>query len=151
MRRIASAIDISASAAQVWAVLIAFDDYPTWNPFVTRITGKPQESSRLLIRIEPPGRSGMTFKPTVVKVEPERQLVWLGHFLLPGLLDGQHELRIEARGELCRFHQSEEFRGLLMPLFGVAMLDATRRGFEAMNCALKRRAEALSVDHVPTA
>lgn len=149
MRRIESVIDVSAPAAQVWAVLVAFDDYPTWNPFVTRIAGKPQKSNRLLIRIEPPGRSGMTFKPTVVTVDPERQLVWLGHFLLPGLLDGQHEFRIEARGEQCRFHQSEEFGGLLVPLFGVGMLDATRRGFEAMNSALKRRVEASTVNRAP--
>jgi hypothetical protein len=146
MRKIESMIDIAASAARVWAVLIAFDEYPTWNPFITRITGRPQETSRLRVHIEPPGRSGMTFKPTVVRVDPGWQLVWLGHFLLPGLLDGQHELCIEARGEQCRFHQSEEFRGLLVPIFGLGMLEATRRGFEAMNAALKRRAEASSVE-----
>jgi hypothetical protein len=73
---------------------------------------------------------------------PQRELKWLGHLLLPGLFDGEHKFHIEDHGETCRFHQSERFSGILLPLFGAAMFAATRRGFEAMNAALKVRAEA---------
>ena len=41
----------------------------------------------------------------------------------------------------CRFHQTERFSGVLVPLFGAGLLEATRRGFEAMNVVLKARAE----------
>jgi hypothetical protein len=132
-------IDINASPERVWAVLTAFDAYPEWNPFIRRISGTPTQGSKLEVRIEPPGGRGMTFKPTVLAAEPERELRWLGRVLLPGILDGEHSLRIEPVGEgHVRFVQSERFSGALAPLFGKT-LGRTKRGFAAMNEALKRR------------
>jgi hypothetical protein len=83
----------------------------------------------------------MSFKPTVLEAEPVRSLRWLGRFLLPGVLDGEHSLRIEpiADGRV-RFEQAERFNGLLVRFIGKT-LERTQRGFEEMNEALKRRAE----------
>jgi hypothetical protein len=90
---------------------------------------------------EPPGSRAMTFKPTVLEAEPQRELRWLGDLFLPRLFDGEHSLRIEPiGGDRVRFVQAERFLGALVPLLG-GTLEATRRGFEAMNEALKRRAE----------
>jgi hypothetical protein len=83
----------------------------------------------------------MTFKPTILAATQQQNLTWLGHLLLPGVFDGEHRFQIEDHGKTCRFFQSERFSGLLVPLFGAGMFDATRRGFEAMNAALKKRAE----------
>ena len=38
--------------------------------------------------------------------------------------------------------QREEFRGVLVPFFWKSLDTHTRQGFEAMNAALKQRAEA---------
>jgi hypothetical protein len=141
VRVIETTIDIAASADRIWDILIRFDDYPGWNPFVTSIAGAAHEGSGLLVRIQPPGRAGMTFKP-IVMMARDYQLVWVGHLLLPGLFDGEHRFRIETHGGMCRFHQSERFSGILVPLFGAGLFAATQRGFEAMNVALKQRAEA---------
>ncbi len=59
---------------------------------------------------------------------------------MPGLFDGEHAFLIEATTSGCRLRQEEEFRGILVPLFG-SMLRDTERGFDAMNQALKQRAE----------
>jgi hypothetical protein len=142
MRTIETWIDISASPARVWDVLTNFDAYPQWNPFITRITGIPSEGTRLRVHIKPPGRSGMTFKPTIVALTRQQKFTWLGHLLLPGLFDGEHSFQIEGHGNSCRFHQSERFSGILVALFGAGLFDATRHGFEAMNTALKEQAEA---------
>ena len=84
----------------------------------------------------------MTFKPTVLGVENERELRWLGRFLLRGLFDGEHILRVEALGDgRTRFTQAERFSGILVRAFG-STLDKTELGFEQMNSALKTRAEA---------
>ena len=149
MREIATSIDIAAPAARVWAVLTAFETYPRWNPFITRIEGKAAEGTRLKLQIAAPGKSGMTFKPTVIAVAPGRHLCWLGHLLVPGLADGRHDLRIEDHGAGVRFHQSERFRGILVPIFGARVLDATRRGFEQMNAALKKEAESSIIYTLP--
>lgn len=86
----------------------------------------------------------MTFRPTVREALPARELRWLSHLWLPGLFDGEHVFRIEPPGEgQSRLRQSEQFRGVLVPLFPTAMYERTRRGFEAMNRALKERVERL--------
>jgi hypothetical protein len=43
--------------------------------------------SRLEVLIEPPEGRGLTFKPSVRKVEANREFVWLGHLVLPGVFD----------------------------------------------------------------
>ena len=138
MRRIATAIDIAAAPAAVWAVLMDFAAYPDWNPFIRRLTGEARVGARLEVTVQPPGSREMTFKPTVLAVEPGRDLRWLGRVLMPGLFDGEHSFRLEPTASGCRFHHGERFSGLLVPLF-VGTLAKTERGFEAMNAALERR------------
>jgi hypothetical protein len=63
--------------------------------------------------------------------------------ILPGVFDGEHVFTIAPLGAgSVRFSQRETFRGLLIPLMARSMWETTRRGFEEMNAALKRRAEA---------
>ena len=98
--------------------------------------------ARLEVHIQPSGASGMTFKPTVLKAEPNRELRWLGRLLMPGLFDGEHIFTIETLGaNRVRFTQREVFTGILVPLLARRIDTDTRRGFEEMNHALKARAE----------
>ena len=141
MRELWTEIQIDAPPERVWRMLTDFDAYPDWNPFLRSIEGNAQAGSRLRVRFEPPGARGMTMKPTVVAVEPFRELRWLGRLFVPGLFDGEHRFVLESLdGGRCRFIQSERFSGLLVgPL--AKTLAATERGFEQMNEALKRRVE----------
>jgi hypothetical protein len=142
MRTLEARIDIDAPVDRVWAVLHDTAAYAEWNPFIRTVEGALQPGSRLTIRIEPPGGWGMTFKPTVQAVEPDKLVRWLGRLLLPGIFDGEHSLRLEAiNRDHTRFIQSERFGGLLVPLLG-GLLARTQRGFEEMNQALKVRVEA---------
>ena len=85
----------------------------------------------------------MTFKPKVLHVEPGREFRWLGHFLLPGVFDGEHYFKIEALAEdRVRFVQGEIFRGLLVGLMSIMRVTGNAHlGFQEMNQALKERAE----------
>ena len=136
-------IEIDASPTTVWSTLTDTAAYPDWNPFMTRLAGDFTVGATLEVRIEPPNARPMTFKPTVLAMEPERELRWLGKFILPGLVDGEHTLRIEPLAEgRSRFIQTERFSGLLVrPLR--SMLGKTELGFEQMNVALKARAESV--------
>ncbi len=140
MRELHTEIEIDAPPERVWEVLTAFDTYSEWNPFIRRLIGSPHEGERLEVRIEPPDGRGMTFRPTVIEATPNRELRWLGRFLVPGLFDGEHILRVEPRNGGSRFIQSEKFSGLLVPLLGGG-LAKTEEGFRRMNAALKERAE----------
>jgi hypothetical protein len=86
----------------------------------------------------------MTIKPTVLSAEPERKLAWLGRLGgVPKLFDGEHTFAIEPIGpNRVRFTQSERFGGILVPFLRKMLQTSTKAGFEAMNRALKERAEA---------
>jgi hypothetical protein len=127
----------------VWNVLVAFEAFGSWNPFIVSIEGDQSVGSRLRVRLQPPGGRGTTFRPTVTLNEPGRAFGWLGHLGLPGLFDGAHRFEVEGlSGGRTRFVQSESFCGLLVPLLRRSLRTNTLAGFEAMNRALKERAEA---------
>ena len=84
----------------------------------------------------------MTFRPTFLVAEPNRELRWLGHFWLPGLFDGEHSFSIEPLADRrVRFIQRERFKGLLVPFLSKMLDGDISRGFNEMNRALKLRAE----------
>ena len=141
MVELQTSIEIDATPERVWEVLTDFPAYPGWNPFIRSVVGRAVPGAELRVRIEPPGGRGLSFKPTVLEAEPQRELRWLGHLFVPRVFDGEHSFQIEQIGEgRVRFVQAERFTGALVRLFG-RTLEPTRRGFEAMNEALKRRAE----------
>jgi hypothetical protein len=145
MKELRSEIEIQASAERVWQLLTDFPSFPQWNPFIRKASGNIRAGERLEVNIQPSGASGMTFRPTVLTAEPNRELRWLGHLLISGLFDGEHSFTIEPLGESrVRFTQREVFTGLLVPLFARGLDTDTRRGFEEMNQALKARAEQVA-------
>ena len=142
MKELNCEIDIQASDEGVWQLLTDFASFPQWNPFIRRASGEPKTGTRLEVTMQPSGARGMTFRPTVLKAEPKRELRWLGHLLIPGLFDGEHSSTIEPlEANHVRFVQRERFTGILVPLFAHGLDTDTRRGFEEMNQALKMRAE----------
>ncbi|MCA1992437.1 MAG: SRPBCC domain-containing protein [Coleofasciculus sp. S288] len=142
MKELHSEIEIQASDERVWKLLTDFASFPQWNPFIRKVSGEAKQGQRLKVRIQPSDGGGMTFQPIILKVEPNRELRWLGHFLLPGLFDGEHIFMIEPLGEnRVRFVHREIFKGKLVPLFTSQLDKDTKRGFEEMNQALKIQAE----------
>jgi len=142
-RRIETVIDIAAASGAVWRVLMDFSAYPDWNPMVRSIAGNPRRGERLDVCIQPPGKNRMRFRPRVQVVDEARSFSWLGQLLLPGLFDGLHEFRLQPVADGTRFYHRESFSGMLLPLIWPMMEAPTRAGFEAMNQALRIRAEAL--------
>ena len=139
-RHIETTIDIMAPPERVWEILTDFPAYPSWNPFIVSAYGEPTVGAWLEVHIQPKGKRALMFRPTVLVAEPDRELRWRGRMLLPGLFDGEHFFRIEDRSGTVHFVHGETFSGLLVGLVR-GTLNATRSGFEAMNTALKERAE----------
>lgn len=55
-RKIATEIEIAASAEQVNHVLTDFERYEKWNPFMLSIKGEPRQGGRIQAAISPPGK-----------------------------------------------------------------------------------------------
>lgn len=143
MKSLDTEIMIAAPPQTIWNVLMAFDAYADWNPFIQQASGTLTVGSQLNVFIAPPGGKAMTFKPTVTKVTQGKEFRWLGRLLIPGLFDGEHIFELHpVDAQTTRFVQRENFRGLLVPFLWKSLDTNTRRGFEAMNEALKNHAEA---------
>jgi hypothetical protein len=143
-----SDIVIDASPARVWEIVSDFDAYPEWNPFIRRIAGQMTVGSKLEAYLQPPGGRGMTFRPTVLAAEPERELRWSGSLVIPGIFDGEHIFRIEPIGpDRVRFVQEERFSGALVPIILRFIGESTLEGVAAMNRVLKARAEGMMPSH----
>jgi hypothetical protein len=135
-------IEINAPAETVWHILTDFSRYSQWNPFIHSILGELRQGGKLEVFIQQPGGNGMTFRPTILTLQPGRELRWIGRFLLPGIFDGEHQFRIEPLGEnRTRFVHREVFSGLLVPFLWNSLNKQTRQGFEEMNRALKMQVE----------
>ena len=145
-------ITIDASPETVWDVLVDLDRYAEWNPFVVESSGRVEVGERLVNRLQPPGGRAMKFTPTVTEVAPGRCFEWLGRLGLPGVFDGRHrfELVPTASGGTTLVH-TERFDGLLVRPLRSSLDTRTVAGFEAMNEALKARAEAVAASASPDA
>lgn len=142
MKELYTEIVIDASPEQVWSLLTDFSHLPAWNPFMQHARGVVKQGEKIEVRLQPADGPGMTIKPTLLRVEPQRELRWLGHLLVPGLFDGEHIFSIEALdANQVKLVHREEFRGVLAGLMLRLIGDNTQRGFEAMNQALKVEAE----------
>jgi hypothetical protein len=140
-RKVSSQIEIAAGAEQVWAVVTDLDDYPRWNPFITRIEGQFEEGGSLEVVIRLPGRRGMTFRPRLLTVIEGKELKWLGRLFVSGIFDGEHHFWIDRVDNGVIFHQEEIFRGVLVPVTG-SVIRRTSQGFDLMNQALKAEVES---------
>jgi hypothetical protein len=141
--KLVTKIEIEAGPAIVWQHLTDFTSYPQWNPFITKIEGQASAGAQLSVRLQPQGQTAMDFTPTLLVVESQRELRWLGHLGVPGIFDGEHYWLIEAHSDSAvTLTQGENFSGVLALLIFAGMEEGTRSGFTAMNAALKARAEA---------
>ena len=141
-KEIKTEILIQALPEKVWAILTNFDNYPNWNPFIKSIQGSVAVGNKITARIEPPEAKGMTFKPTVLALETNKEFRWIGHLMVKGLFDGEHSFElIDNRDGTTTFRQSEKFKGILVPLFKKMLDYNTVNGFNQMNQKLKELAE----------
>ena len=144
MRELTTEIDIKARASHVWEILTDFEKYPSWNPFIKKIVGEPKAGTRLEATMEPPGGKPMRFSPRVLVVRPGRELAWKGSLFISGIFDGEHHFIIEPISKSSvHFIQHERFSGVLVPFLWKMLDTKTRKGFAAMNKALKARAEKI--------
>lgn len=143
MKHLQTTILINTSPERVWQVLTDFAAYPEWNPFIRQISGKPLPGETLEILLGAPGTKPMLIRPEVLKAEKNHYFQWLGQMGFKGLFGGAHYFQLEAvSAHQTRFVHGEHFSGILRIPLMAFIGKSTRMGFEAMNEALKKRAEA---------
>ncbi|HTJ81813.1 MAG TPA: SRPBCC domain-containing protein [Polyangiaceae bacterium] len=142
MFELTSATEISAPAETVWRILTDFDGYADWNPFIVRASGSARIGGEVHLRVRSSMGVHLRFHATVTDHQQNHELRWRGQLLSRAVAAGEHVFSIEPTGTArVRFVQHEIFRGALPLLFESLLERETRRGFDAMNHALRARAE----------
>ena len=139
-RHISREILIDRQPEVVWGILSDLEGFKDWNPFIISAAGELEVGSRPSITMKADAKP-YTFEPTVTECVPGEKLSWRGRLWgIPGLFDGEHHHALEAMPEGTRYIQSEDFRGVLVPLLRKVLRD-TEEAFGRMNVALKHEAE----------
>ena len=145
MKSLITQIDIAASPDKVWQVLLDFEAYPQWNPFLVSVKGEARVGTYLDNTIRNGQRKDMRFQPEVLRVEAGREFRWKGKLFVKGLFDGEHYFKLEPVGQRhTRLIHGEQFTGVLSGLLMKMIGEDTKAGFEAMNQALKQRVEQMN-------
>jgi demethylmenaquinone methyltransferase / 2-methoxy-6-polyprenyl-1,4-benzoquinol methylase len=139
-------IEIAAPAQRVWEILTDFAAYREWNPFMPWLDGEVRVGARLRTSLVVAGAPTLRPRLRVTRVDAGRELRWVGR---GPLVRGERTMRIQPLdGGRVRFAQRTECTGAITPLLG--WLDRYRPGMQAMNAALRARAEGASPRAGPT-
>ncbi|MEE2733333.1 MAG: SRPBCC domain-containing protein [Pseudomonadota bacterium] len=137
-KKIYTNIDINAPAEQVWAILVDNSAYAEWNPYHVRVNGTIAVGNTLDLQIHKPNGDSVLIQPSVMRLEPLRELTWGGG--IRGIFFGEHVFLLEPiNAQQTRLIHKEHFSGIAIPF---ASLETIEEGYADMNTALKQRAEA---------
>lgn len=139
MTEITAAAQINASPQRVWAILADLASYPEWNPLFRQASGQLAAGSTVTLKTVRPGTERvMTVKVKIVAAEPTAQLSWVSS--LPGIITGEHTFTLTPADGGTQLVQTETYRGLLSRM-SAKSISRTKASFEALNQAIKQRAE----------
>ena len=147
MKEIHTQIDIKTTAEQAWHLLLDFNNYSQWNPFIRQINGAPNVGTKLEIHLQTAGGKKRIYRPTITKVEPYHELRWYGKSFIPGIFNGERIFTIEAHeANHILFLHREIFTGLGVTLAGDRLDKDMYQSFEKMNRAFKTKLEEVTMN-----
>jgi hypothetical protein len=142
--RVEHRIGVQAPAEAIWEVIRDLDRWSTWNPLYPKAAGDIRIGATLDLTLALPGRPPQEIHPVVLEWVPNEQLHWK-LTMMGGLVKTTRYIEIEALGpENCIVANGEIFGGFLGNSVVRQMGGNIRRGFLAMNEALKEQAERLA-------
>ena len=129
-------IHINKNPEAVWKCLTDFPAHAEWNPFLTRV----DQISDKQLQVEFNGKT--TFIPDILKMEPNKELRWVGKLGGVNLLfKGEHYFILKAEKKGTLFVHGEDFTGILAWLLWPFMKKKFEGYYIRMNQALKARVE----------
>ena len=140
--RVEHRIGVQAPPEVIWEIVHDLSRWPEWNPTYPRAQGQVRIGETLDLILALPGQPPQELKPRVLDWVPNEQLHWRLS-MMGGMIRTLRYIEIEPLSETgCVVDNGELFSGLMGPSLGKRMGRTVRRGFQAMNAALKERAEA---------
>ncbi len=143
MREIQTEIEIAAPVKKVWGILMDFDQWKAWNPIITQASGIASLGSTLSVTMRgEDGKAGPKYTPVITIFEEPKSFRWRGKMMAEFLFTNDKVFELEETGSGTRLIHKELFSGLLLPLFGSMLNEGVPKMLQAMNEALKTKAES---------
>lgn len=140
-----TSIALPANVRDSWNVLTDFAEYPTWNPYLTRVEGRFSVGEKVSFTLlDENFADPLDLSATLGEVSPNKRFFWIGRVGIQGVFDTKHVFElVSSDEETSELHHYEEFRGLIPAILpDRARRSAnTRAAFERMNQALYQRLE----------
>jgi hypothetical protein len=135
---------VDSTPEKIWNILINFDQYESWNPFMTKVVGDAKLGSKIMVKIQTIRGKQRKYYPIITKMELDKELRWKGKSFLPGIFDGERIFIMEkSTDNQVLFLHKEIFTGLGVKFVGDKLGEDLIESFDKMNMALKTRAENL--------
>ena len=132
-------IAINARASRVWDILMNFEDYPDWNPFIQSLQVNPRLGNQIRASID-----GVKFNPVLLANEKETEFKWGRKLLFKGSFDDVHRFEIEKiDNNRLLFAQSDCCSRELVTFFKKKLNFDTSNGFESMIQKLREKIECM--------
>jgi len=133
---------VNSTPEKIWNILINFEEYELWNPFMTKVVGDAKLGSKIMVKIQTVGGKERTYYPIITKFEIDKELRWKGKSFMPGIFDGERIFIIEkSTNNQVSFLHKEIFTGLGVKFVGDKLGKDLKESFDKMNISLKSRAE----------
>ena len=140
--RVENRIGIRAPAETIWEILYDLEGWKDWNPLYTEAHGVIRIGGQLSLILALEGEAPREIKPVVLEWVPNDQIHWRLK-MMGGLVSTTRFLELEQLDTASTiFSNGELIGGLMGPSVARRMGRKLYRGFQAMNEALKERAEA---------
>jgi len=138
-------IQIDAPPEYVWKVLVDFERYGEWNPFLTKVEGKAEIGAEIALYVKlSPEKEAMRFsKEMIISLKENQHLSYDSHFLSSSLFNTVRWQTIRPcdDGNKSIYHSHQKISGVaswpITQLYG----DRISEGFEASSLAFKKRVE----------
>ena len=140
MTSITASIDIAATPAAVWKVLMDWKAYSEWNPTLVAIEGQQRKGSTITVSTASPVGT-LAISAVVTRIVINSSITWQSKMKLSGLFDRDHIIELSPDPAGVRVTQTQTFSGILAPGASVVATRTVRDGLIKMNAALKERVE----------
>lgn len=143
MVHLKTTLEIDAPPERVWDVLADFEHYDDWNPFIRSIRASMEAGAKVDFKAHAGGRV-VDIQARMLRVNRHQGFRWKGprSTALGRVFRGEHYFDLEPLEEgRTRFIHGEHFGGLIPRLAGGFLRRRLSPAYEAMNRALKKRAE----------
>lgn len=137
--RIATYVDIDATAGEVWSTLTDWDNLASWSSSFVSLEGDFVDGGHVKVAFKVFGMT-QRYEHDLIEFVEGSQFAWSDPFLL-GMVD-HHVYRVEATGpSSARFHQTDRAMGGAAGIIGSLMARTMRNMYDVFNLELKAETE----------